>query len=140
MRAISLWQPWASAVVLGVKKIETRHWGPKYTGPLAIHAAKRWHAEQQQFAATEVALGRLPQRLPFGAIIGVVELLGWRFAEDVAAQITAIERMYGNYDAGRFAWLLANARALPEPIPFKGHQSFFEVPDDLLHAAATDGR
>lgn len=41
MRAISLWQPWASLVVLGAKKIETRHWSTNYRGPLLIHAAKR---------------------------------------------------------------------------------------------------
>lgn len=28
MKAISLWQPWASAMALGLKSIETRHWSP----------------------------------------------------------------------------------------------------------------
>ena len=41
MRAISLWQPWASVVALGSKRIETRHWSTGHRGPLAIHAAKR---------------------------------------------------------------------------------------------------
>lgn len=39
MKAITLWQPWASLVGLGEKKIETRSWLTKYRGPLAIHAA-----------------------------------------------------------------------------------------------------
>lgn len=26
MRALSLWQPWASAIAAGAKKIETRGW------------------------------------------------------------------------------------------------------------------
>lgn len=40
-RALSLWQPWASLIALGVKTIETRSWNTYYRGPLAIHAAKR---------------------------------------------------------------------------------------------------
>jgi activating signal cointegrator 1 len=32
MKAISLLQPWATLVVMGVKKIETRNLGTKYHG------------------------------------------------------------------------------------------------------------
>ena len=28
MKALSLWQPWASGIFAGVKSIETRHWRP----------------------------------------------------------------------------------------------------------------
>jgi hypothetical protein len=41
MKAITLWQPWASFVGLGVKTIETRSWSTRYRGPLAIHAGSR---------------------------------------------------------------------------------------------------
>lgn len=41
MKALTLWQPWASLVALGIKTIETRSWSTQYRGPLAIHAAKR---------------------------------------------------------------------------------------------------
>lgn len=40
MKAISLWQPWASLVPAGAKPVETRSWSTSYRGPLAIHAAK----------------------------------------------------------------------------------------------------
>lgn len=40
MKALTLWQPWASLVALGVKSIETRSWSTPYRGQLAIHAAK----------------------------------------------------------------------------------------------------
>ncbi len=50
MKAISLWQPWATLVALGIKQTETRHWATKHRGQLAIHAAKRWRPEQQQAA------------------------------------------------------------------------------------------
>lgn len=51
MKALSLWQPHAAAIALGLKPWETRDWPTRYRGPLAIHAAKRawddggeWHA------------------------------------------------------------------------------------------------
>lgn len=39
MKALTLWQPWASLVALGAKTIETRSWSTRYRGPLAIHAS-----------------------------------------------------------------------------------------------------
>jgi activating signal cointegrator 1 len=41
IRVITLWQPYASLIAIGLKKCETRSWGTKYRGKLAIHAAKR---------------------------------------------------------------------------------------------------
>lgn len=41
MKALSLWQPWATLIAVGQKRIETRHWPTTYRGPLAIHATKR---------------------------------------------------------------------------------------------------
>lgn len=41
MKALTIRQPWASLIGLGVKTIETRSWTTRYRGPLAIHAGKR---------------------------------------------------------------------------------------------------
>lgn len=41
MKALSLWQPWASLIAVGHKTIETRSWTTSYRGPLAITATKR---------------------------------------------------------------------------------------------------
>ena len=41
MRALTLHQPYASFIALGVKHIETRSFKTNYRGPLAIHAGKR---------------------------------------------------------------------------------------------------
>ena len=53
MKALSLWQPWASAIALGHKRIEPRHWTTSYRGLIAIHAAKRWTADEREFHAAE---------------------------------------------------------------------------------------
>ena len=44
MKAITLWQPWASLIACGVKDVETRSWPPPESligQRIAIHAAKR---------------------------------------------------------------------------------------------------
>jgi hypothetical protein len=40
MKALTLYQPWATLVAIGAKRIETRSWSTNYRGPLAIHAGK----------------------------------------------------------------------------------------------------
>lgn len=74
---------------------------------------------------------------PLGAIVATCELrdcvrtqyvvdagrctsVSWESGERTIWTLTAQERAFGNYEPGRFAWLLANIRALPEPIPCKG--------------------
>lgn len=39
MKAITIWQPWASLLAHRVKTYETRSWATAYRGPIAIHAA-----------------------------------------------------------------------------------------------------
>lgn len=41
MKVISLRQPWASLVAIGVKTFETRSWSTKYRGSLGVHASKK---------------------------------------------------------------------------------------------------
>jgi hypothetical protein len=141
MRAISLWQPWASAVAFGLKRIETRHWPARYTGPLAIHAAKRWTAETRDDAASFARAydPRLAEP-PLGAIVATCRLVRCDRSEDILHRgITSMEEAFGNYGPGRFGWLLDDIVALAEPIPFRGAQGFFDVPDGLLGTTGSDG-
>jgi len=84
-------------------------------------------------------------QLPFGAIIAVCELRDVRIigdgpngdptiAADDMLSLTPIlgnERAFGNYAAGRYAWLLAGVRALPEPIPAKGKLGLWDYAGEL---------
>lgn len=126
MKALSLTQPWASLVALGLKKYETRSWRTNYRGILYIHAAKTFPAGARRFAEVEVALGRLPSRIPFGAIIAVVKLVDIYPTQEIMQDISALERLYGDYSWGRFAWRLAQVETI-EPIPYKGSRGLFDV-------------
>lgn len=141
MRAISLWQPWATAIAIGAKKIETRSWASGYRGPLAIHAAKtKEHIDYLRDPAVREAFYAAgyqnPLSLPLGAIVATCELkdclpTGYRHFDS----ISETERALGNYDMGRFGWVLENVVWLRKPVPFKGAQGFFNVPDQLLKEA-----
>jgi activating signal cointegrator 1 len=131
MRALSLTQPWATAIITGVKQIETRSWQTPFRGVIAIHAAKGFPGWAKEFAMTENTLGRLPDRLPLGAIIGVAKITDIKRTEEIVTQISAIERLYGDYSFGRFGWFLSDVIALPEPIPCRGALSLWEVPIDI---------
>lgn len=60
MKAISLWQPWASLIACGAKPYETRSWAPPRSmigQPIAIHAAKKVDRDAAAFA-TDIAYGQ----------------------------------------------------------------------------------
>lgn len=57
MKAISLWQPYASLIACGVKPFETRDWAPPRDligQPIAIHAAKKIDREIVDFVESLV--------------------------------------------------------------------------------------
>lgn len=119
-------------MALLLKGNETRGWATRYRGPLAIHAAKRWNLDQQHFGQVEHTLGRLPSKLPLGAVVAVAWLVDCRPAMEILPTINPIEKLYGDYGPGRYAWLLKDVQALTEPVPFIGRQGFFEVPQALI--------
>jgi len=80
MKALSIRQPWAWAIVAGHKKFENRSWKTSYRGPLIIHAGKQFRfSELHDMAGYAMADGfDLPEHeedYPKGGIIGVVDLV-----------------------------------------------------------------
>lgn len=133
MKAITLWQPWASLLAGGPKIYETRSWAAAYRGPVAIHAARlpvqtalqKTDAEKRR--AIERAL--LPQRLeqlPTGCILGTALLTGCRkIDEDFLHTLPEEERFLGDFTPGRFAWLFGDMHLFSVPIPARGWQGFW---------------
>jgi hypothetical protein len=154
VKALPLWQPWASLVACGAKRVETRHWeAPDYVigQRVAIHATKghfdRNAIEQEPFkrrlreALDDGRLMLVDGELPLGALIAtiVVHRCSAMTAESIATleQRDPDERAFGFYSPGRFAWVLRDVERLEQPIPFTGRQGIFDVPDELLHGQET---
>jgi len=135
MKAISLWQPWATLMAIGSKRNETRSWPTSHRGPLAIHAAKKWDGHLKRLCTLPPYNEHLskfdPDDLPRGAIVCVVNVIDCVKITDTNAPIDD-ENNFGDYTPGRFMWITNNVRRLPEAVPFVGAQWFFDVPDDLI--------
>ena len=134
MKAISLWQPWASLVAAGVKRHETRHWPTNYRGPIAIHAAKTLDlagAPDQLCAA--VSGPYWIKDLPRGVVVAVGQLVDCEPAERVATYATEADLTAGNFARGRYAWRIEDVRRVNAPIPLVGRQGLFNwtPPEDL---------
>ena len=130
MKAISLWQPWASAIALGMKRNETRHWHSSYRGPLLIHAAKKKNKLPPDLIEV---FGQDISDMPYGSIICRVNLVDCQLItlQNRPPEGT-LERALGDYTPGRFMWLTDNHKTFDNPIPFRGSQGFFNVPDELI--------
>ncbi len=189
MKALTLWQPWASLIMAGEKVLETRSWA-WHTAPegerLAIHAAARapvcwWDDNLSPHFARVLdemearGLHRL-DLLPRGALLGTVELVaseqtpnsqmlltdqGRRMAQPFMADAAFVldlirvhhpglgpqhlsqEMAFGDFGPERWAWVLDKPLVLPKPIPCRGHQRLWKVPDKIavaLARAAPPGR
>lgn len=134
MKCISLWQPWSSAIPLGLKRIETRGWSTNFRGRFGIHASLRWIGAQKRFYAARRAAGdRLPEILPLGAIVATAVLVRVVPVQTLIDEgLPDLERVYGNFEEGRYGWVLDDVIPLEQPVPYKGSQGFFNVPDELF--------
>lgn len=89
--------------------------------------------------------------LPFGALVATCTLIDCRPTDSFTlAELHArrrpagefgdsydwTEHQMGNFELGRFGWVLADVKPLAAPIPFKGMQGLFDVPDHFLKQAA----
>jgi hypothetical protein len=120
MKALSVCQPWAWAIVHGIKTVENRSLPTRHRGPLVVHASKSRHYLGDDFA--DLLPGLPPvQQLDFGALVGVVEVVGC---------VPVVEVEGDPFATGPWCWLLAGARPIG-PHAFKGQVGLFHVPDRL---------
>ena len=118
--AISLWQPYASFIAIGVKPYETRHWRApmRFMGVrVAIHAAKHPVPRTDFQWWQRVAGATAP--LPMGAMVCTAVIRSVHWAQDVPSD------EYGDYTPGRFCWHLTEIEPIDPPIPAKGAQGFW---------------
>lgn len=143
-KVLSLWQPWASLIALSEKQYETRSWRTSYSGPLVIHAAKKWDAENgavwcrspfrvvfekhgyQPGAMIPVGMTAIDATpLPRGAAICIADLTDCIPVDRIRHELSAQELAFGNYGPGRYAWKLENVRVFALRIPMRGRQGLW---------------
>ena len=135
MKAMSIYQPWATLVVIGAKKFETRSWSTKYRGPLLIHATKDFPRDRQRIGNEPIfyhATNKMSKfwhvggYAPGGNIIGRVELVGCYKTEFIRDRIDETERTFGDYGDNRWAWCFVMPQEFESLIEAKGAQRIWE--------------
>lgn len=130
MKAFTVYQPYAHAIVAGVKHYETRPRRTHIRGRVAVHAGRldevqaTKHLTNGEFWAVLEAVGG-GGNLPRGAVIGTVEIVDCVPVEELVDSLDNRERLLGDYSPGRFAWVLQNPVMFKTPIPACGKQGWW---------------
>lgn len=131
MKALTIRQPWASAVFLSshAKDTENRTRRTRHTGLLAIHAGLRWDPAGQD------TVMRIAQCMfvhaPGGCVIGVVRVTGCH-----PAVPGCCASPWAHRDA-RVHITFADPVKLPDPIPCTGALGWWDLPE-AVEAAVRD--
>jgi activating signal cointegrator 1 len=136
MKVLSIQQPWASLIIHGTKRYETRRWATRHRGPLAIHAGRRFRAPQRRLCTHPPIRDLLAAAgaLPLGCVLGVVNVVDCVPASDIAEQLDPRERQLGDYGDEHYAWLLAEPVALTVPVPYSGQLGLCDLPEEIAAA------
>lgn len=153
VKALTLWQPWATFMAMGVKRNETRGWSTTHRGSLAIHASARRTGWGRKGTRTMVGPYEVendggglllrgpnmawPYRLPLGLVVAIVDVVDVKRTTSLELRPDELEHALGNYDAGRFAWQTGSLRRIPTGWHSRaqavGHQGLWDwqLPDGL---------
>lgn len=149
MRALTIWQPYATLIVCGLKRFETRSWATTYRGPLVIHAAKQWDDERLRDAdrVSDLVSPRVRHTMTtgqfrlattswvdtLGCALGVVDLTDCRQMNDGGSEF---EEAVGTFGHGRFGWECSEPRVFDSPVPCagkcEGKQGLWTPPEEVM--------
>lgn len=157
MKAISIYQPWATLIAIGAKKYETRSWMAYHRGMIAIHASARWNRDLARLCRVQPFMSALfnagyrvehswmgpkgsvgDYGLPLGCIVGVARLDVCSPTSDVhgnlhkwMSELERVERSFGDFSPGRHAYRLDDDVRLERPIVLRGHMRIWELEPDV---------
>ena len=124
MRALSIKQPWAWAILHAGKDVENRNWRTNYRGRILIHAGRKidmdgWNWLLENKKLPEFVGPDDYRNLQTGGFVGTVEI------------VDCADEMDSEWFFGPYGFVLQD----PQPIDFvsyRGKLGLFEVPEDDL--------
>lgn len=155
MKALTIWQPWATLLASGKKHIETRSRKINYRGEILIHAAKKpyidgialMNLEALEYLKKALNLPAVKiesdwtaytNKLPSGVIIGKAVLTDCQQIdqeyEDFIKNICPAEYAFGDFTPGRYAWVMEDPVLFNNPIPARGSQGLWNWEGELSDA------
>ena len=126
MKAVTIWQPYAVAIRLGLKHYETRSWSTKYRGPIVIHAAQKQPTNREKELIEKYKISDAD--LAFGVPIVICELEDCiPITEKFIKQQYKTELDFGDWQIGRFAWKLKIVKVLVKQKNIRGQQGLWNI-------------
>jgi hypothetical protein len=122
VKALTVRQPWAGAIVHQTKRVENRTWKL----PSSMHGARILIHAAAQPDKQAIVYG--PNLDVYGAIIGAATLTGCHY--DTGRQPCCSEWAFSD----AYHWQLRDVIALPESVPAKGALGFWTPPANVLNA------
>jgi hypothetical protein len=134
MKALTICQPYAELIRLGLKRVENRTWPTKYRGLMYIHAGKSraWFDDDEQLIRD---FGRMPA---FGAVVAIANLVDCLPYD--AIQAGEFDKKYPwlrdhDHASGPWCFVLDNVNPIG-PWPWRGAQGLFNIDEGELGAVA----
>lgn len=123
MKALTIWQPYAQAIAIGLKKFETRSWSTKYRGKIAIHTSVKPLSKERKLLAEKYDI----KNFSFGEIIVIADLTDCiLMTENFIKSQPQSELDLGNWCIGNYAWKLENIQILTQPQKANGKQGLWD--------------
>lgn len=128
MLALSVRQPWASAIITRGKPVENRSWPTGVRGLVLVHASSRRPTKSDiaeyekvaRWAVVEEPWGSHPCDALLGGFVGAVEI------------VDCVRAMDSPWFFGDYGFVLRNPRPLPF-VPYKGSLGFFDIPEGIIN-------
>ena len=146
IRALSIKQPWASAIAFADKRVENRTWpAPSWIigQRIALHASGQpaWDAPDMAWTAAGLTpyTPGAPRKawtasLTLGAVVAVATVTDCHPLYHVCNPRGPVTVCTPWSAWGQCHWLLDDVRTLPDPVPCKGALGLWRLPDDAEKA------
>lgn len=140
-RALSMIQPWGTAILTLGKDVENRNWPPPSAmigKRIALHAGQKVDKADAWGLMGELA-GLDLSKVPKSALIGTVQIVGF-VRPDLTGEsmvssyplcMEALQSKWRSPDA-KCMWTVREPRVFETPIPCKGALGLWRIPAELL--------
>lgn len=113
MKALSIQQPWAWAILNAGKDIENRSWYTSFRGKFLIHVGKKIDVLGIGILNEDMDI-TCPTNFMTGGIVGVAEITD------------CVTKSNNKWYFGRYGFVLKNVASLPF-VPYRGQLGFFDI-------------
>ncbi len=143
MKAITLLQPYAQLIAVGVTPYHALTWEDEYRGPVAIHASTVKSTQGEQIAQEREFYDALKShkvsydQLPFGKVIATAELVAVHHAPYLVHHISRLHRklLAGRPHTHRYIFEFGNLKLIKEPSAHKDGKELWEWQESAAPAA-----